>query len=387
MNLREEIIEILKLDKFKNLTDEEKDVIIESILANCLILSSENQQKFLNLIKEQLVSIVNLGTNTYYSNGVCYGGIVETKVVRTPIDKDGNIFPLNYYLKYREHSTPLGRLTKSILHEFGHVVIRKTKANLLDAIYNDDAVYIDLGGLVITDSFRSDYGQMFTEILNEFTNFLSFKAYLGYHENTKNEKMREFAKRNGLEYDDNLEYLNILPDDIFTSYTEDYFSRTTLEEGTSKMFNPLYTKYTPLVKLIMHSFQNPLFSEEKLKEEFKKGNGLSVTINNEPINGLLYGYYESSFYPEEIFNSEMKGQTTWRDYCIEFDRKIMDTDIDNEFIESSINQFSEFYKKRVSKYLTEGKISEQQAEKLLMEFYKTVDSCKSYYSQIQSKLM
>jgi hypothetical protein len=108
--------------------------------------------------------------------------------------------------------------------------------------------------------------------------------------------MEEFAEKMGISVEVTKDWLKILPDDLFSSYTEEALSSTTLEEGTERMFNQLYVKYTPLVRLMMFTFQNPLFSYKDLKGEFEKGNGLSSKIDNVPVNDLLYSYYESSFH-------------------------------------------------------------------------------------------
>ena len=197
MELKERIDNILCLEQFKNLDTEQKQTVRECIFANCLILSPENVDKYLNIIKRHLIAIVDLGEETYEKNNTIYNGIVETSV-GAPIDEDGMIFSLNYTLRYKEFSTPFGRLTKSSLHEFGHLVVKKENVNLMDGrpAANGD-IELDFGGLVINKSLKSDYGHMLSEIINELTNFLAFKSYLSYQEpNKKSEgKMRLFAKQ------------------------------------------------------------------------------------------------------------------------------------------------------------------------------------------------
>lgn len=129
-SLSKQIIEILSLPQFANLNKVQKNTVRECILTNCLILSKEKQQYYLELIKNNLVSVEDLGEENYYKDNICYGGIVENKIVRTPLDEEGMIYPLNYHLKYREYKEPIGRLTKSVLHEFGHMVVKKTTINL-----------------------------------------------------------------------------------------------------------------------------------------------------------------------------------------------------------------------------------------------------------------
>lgn len=129
-SLSKQIIEILSLPQFASLNKVQKNTVRECILTNCLILSKEKQQYYLELIKNNLVSVEDLGEENYYKDNICYGGIVENKIVRTPLDEEGMIYPLNYHLKYREYKEPIGRLTKSVLHEFGHMVVKKTTINL-----------------------------------------------------------------------------------------------------------------------------------------------------------------------------------------------------------------------------------------------------------------
>ena len=38
-----------------------------------------------------------------------------------------------------------------------------------------------MGGLVIIKLLKDDYGHMLTEIINEFTTYLSYKEFLAYH--------------------------------------------------------------------------------------------------------------------------------------------------------------------------------------------------------------
>lgn len=382
MKLESKIRNILQLNKFSNLSSKEKDFVFQSILANCLILSKENQERYLNIISNRLVEIVNLNDSDYYKDGTCYGGIVEGKVTGPALDPEQITFPFNYYLKYREYATPLGQMTKSILHEFGHIVIKKDSVKL-----SDDTYLIDMGGLVISKLLKDDYGHMLTEIINEFTTFLSYKAFLAY--NTPNEeskkKMKEFAKKMGISVEDTNEWLKILQEDLFSSYTEEVLSSTTLEEGTERMFNPLYVKYTPLVRLMMFTFQNPLFSYEDLKREFERGNGLSSKIDNVPVNDLLYSYYESSFHVQELFDSVITEKGAWEKFCLEFDSKMMDTELDETLIASSIDLFTNFYQKRLKMMIESKLLTEEDAMKKMEEFQQVSNNCILYYDSIKGK--
>lgn len=127
MELMSEINKIINSEKFQSLEDVQKQTIKESILANSLILSRENQKRYFELLRNNLIEIEDLGKEYYYKNNLCYAGIVTTEVSKTPIDEEGMIFPINYKLKYREYSEPVGRLTRSVLHEFGHLVIKKNQ--------------------------------------------------------------------------------------------------------------------------------------------------------------------------------------------------------------------------------------------------------------------
>lgn len=387
MELKSEIDNIINLEKFQDLEDGQKQTIKESILANSLILSRENQKRYFELLRNNLTEIEDLGGEYYYKNNLCYAGIVTTEVSKNPIDEEGMIFPLNYKLKYREYPEPVGRLTRSVIHEFGHLAIKKSEINLLDTKKSiHDGLLIDLGGLVISKNMQMDFGHTFTEVINEFTNFLAFKSYLAYQEDYEKseEKMREFAKQNGLTIESNIPHLDILPKNLFDTYTESDLASHPFPEGTTEMFNPLYVKYTPLVRLIMHAFQNPCCSYQDLVESFKKGEGLSATKNKEPINDLLFGYYESSFHPLEIFDKFMKEKIDWESYCIEFDKEIYEMHINQDFVAKSIEYFTEFYEKRNAFYLSNQKITKEKLEKNIQDFTKTVESCERYY--IENKM-
>ncbi len=381
-SLNKQIIELLSLPQFSNLNKLQKDTVRECILANCLILSIEKQQYYLELIRKNLVSIEDLGDENYYKDNVCYGGIVENKIVRTPLDEEGMIYPLNYHLKYREYKEPIGRLTKSVLHEFGHLVVKRTTINLMEGKgSSNDGLLMDMGGLIINESFTRDYGHAFCEIINEFTNFLAFKAYLSYTEIDKNaiEKMKAFAKANGLKYEDTINYLNILPDNLFSSFSEPLLAKEIMPDGTKEMFNYLYVKYTPLVKLIMHSFQNPCCTYQDLVIAFQNQEGLYAKKDGEPINDLLYGYYESSFHVQELFDKYMKEKITWEQYCLVFDKELCSLQINYDFITSSINIFSEFYNHRIRESVKKGDITEKDASNLLDDYEITVNNCLAYY--------
>ena len=382
MELENQIKNILQLDKFSNLSKEEKELVFQSILANCLILSKENQERYLNIISNRLAEIINLKDSFYLRDGNCYAGIVETVISEPPLDPEQTVFPFTYYLKYRENKTPLGQMTKSILHEFGHLVIKKENFKL-----SDDTYLIDLGGLVISKLLKEKYGNMLTEIINEFTTFLSYKAFLGY--DTPNEdsktKMKEFALKNGISLEDSNERVRILPEDLFNSYTEEALSNIKLEEGTEKMFNPLYVKYTPLVRLMMFTFQNPLFSYKDLKKEFEKGNGLSCIIDNIPVNDLLYSYYESSFHIQNLFDRVLIENGAWERFCQEFDNKMNDLAVDEKFISDSVDLFSNFYKKRLIGMVDSKTITEEDAIKKIEEFEQVSSNCISYYNSINEK--
>lgn len=379
MNLKERINEILNMPKFNELDDKQKSTVAECIFAHCLILSQKNQDRYLSTIQNNVSRISDLGDNQLLENGLCYDGVVKAEVDRNPIDSEGNIFPMKYQVFYRELNAPLNRLTRSVLHEFGHVVIKKSEINLLDAIPGkNDTLQFDLGGLIINNSFKNDFGHTFTEVINEFTTFLAFKSYLSYQETStmSNEKMKEFAKKNGLSIEEQPILLNILPNDLFTSYTEDYLSK----QENMEMFNPIYVKYTPLVRLIMKAFQNPCFTFNDLKIAFENGEGLSATKNGEPINDLLYGYYESVFRTKDVFNNIMGENIDWETFCNLFDKETYETSVNNEFIEQSINIFTDFYKKRNELFIKQGLINNEQFENNMSDFYKTVEICREYYN-------
>lgn len=382
MELENKIKNILQMEKFNNLSSQEKEFVFQSILANCLILSKENQDRYLNIISNRLVEIINLKDSDYHKDGNCYGGIVESMASGPALDQEQTIFPFNYYLKYREYSTPLGQMTKSILHEFGHIVIKKDNFKL-----SNDTYLIDMGGLVISKLLKDDYGHMLTEIINEFTTFLSYKAFLSYHTPNADSKrkMKEYAEKMGLSIEEFDEWLRVLPDDLFTSYTEESLSGDKLEEGTEKMFNPLYVKYTPLVRLMMFTFQNPLYSYTDLKHEFEKGNGLSAKINNIPVNDLFYSYYESSFHIQNLFDSLVSENGTWEKFCLEFDSKMMDIKLDEGFITSSIELLTNFYQARLKAMVTSGILTNDQAIDKTEEFQQISGNCMTYYNSIKGK--
>ena len=375
MDLKREIEELLNLEKFNNLNKDQKSMVSEAIYASSLILSKGQREKYLKLIKERLNSIECIDDD-YYENGIGYGGIVKTEVASEAIDSDGNIFPFSFNLKYKEIDSPFGRLTKSILHEFSHLTCKKENVTLTgeDTKTKDGILHIDKGGLVITEGFISEYGQALTETMDEFTTFLSYKAYL--KDININNRLRKFAANHGLEIEKESEYDDILYENMYSSYPEEELSHD--NEYMTSMFNPLYNKYSPLTKLIMHSFQNPMFNESDLKEAYKKGEGLEAKIKGTPINDFFYGYYESTFHTEDVFN-EMMGEDAWKMFCIKYDSKLLLEEIDYDFLEGSIEYFRMFYEKRVNEYLKEGIITKAQAIERLNEFIITYESCNNFY--------
>lgn len=383
MDLKRKIDDLLSLEKFNNLDKQQKSMVAEAIYANSLILSEKQREKYFRIIRERLRSIECLGDDNYYEKGICYGGIVKTDVARETIDEDGLVFPFIYDLKYKIIRNHFGKLTKSILHEFGHLTCQKENITLTpeETKSKNNVLHIDRGGLVITEEFKSEYGHMLTETMDEFTTFLSNRAYLGdadwdIKSRKSNVHLKEFAAKYGLELVEESEYEYILYEDLYSSYPEEAMSHDS--DYMNSMFNLTYNRYSPLTKLIMHSFQNPMFNEDDLKEAYKKGSGLEVQIEETPINDFFYGYYESSFHTEDIFN-ELMGNDAWKVFCKEFDSKMHLTDIDYEFIEGSIDYFRQFYEKRLQKYLKEGKITQAQAEERLGEFNKTFDACNKFY--------
>ena len=379
MELENRIRSLLELDKFKDLSPEEKEQVFNSILANCLILSKENQNDFLEIISECLESIENLKDSHYHLKGACYSGIVEGKAGKA-LDQAQTIFPFIYHLKFKEFSTPLAQMTKSILHEFGHLAVKKDGFRLTDTTY-----LIPTGGLVISKLLKDDYGHMFNEIINELTNLLSYKAFLAYHTPNpdQEQKMQEFAEKMGVKVDEGKEWLKVLPKNLFTSYTELELSTSTLEEGTESMFNPLYVKYTPLVRLILFVFQNPTCTYQDLKDEFEKGNGLEAKKDGLPINDLFYGYYVSPLHVQFLFDALM-GQGTWEKFCLEFDSKMMDKDIDRSFVDSAIELFSNFYHQRLFKMVKQKKITKAQLVEKEEELIRIKQSCVLYYDNINN---
>ena len=153
--------------------------------------------------------------------------------------------------------------------------------------------------------------------------------------------MQEFTKNNGLSIENTTPaYLMVLPQDLFSSYTETYLANDVLPEGTKEMFNPLYVKYTPLVKLIINAFQNPCCNYGDLVNAFQDGKGLAATKNGEPINDLLFGYYESSFHSLEIFDEVMKEVIDWEQFCVLFDKELYSSSVNYDFLDKSIEYFT-----------------------------------------------
>lgn len=382
MELKEKINRLLCLEKFKDLNARQKQVVGECIFANCLILSPENVEKYLDIIKNHLVTIIDLGEENYVKDNNVYNGIVESSV-STSIDAAGMIFPLNYKLRYKEFLTPFGRLTKSSLHEFGHLVVKKQNINLTEGRNTvDGEVELDLGGLVISKSIKSDYGHMISEILNELTTFLAFKSYLSYQKpnQTSEDKMRLFAEQYGFQIDKKqLQHLQILTEDFFESYTEDALAHDVLPDGTKNMFNPLYVKYTPLVRVIIRAFQNPCCSFNDFKKSFEEGKGLDVLKDGKPINDLLYGYYNSTFYVKDLFDRTLGIENAWESFCITFDSHMMESIIDIDFVNNTLTTFYKFYSNRLLQAVRDGKISQEQMQFNLDDFSKISGKCQEYY--------
>ena len=405
MDLKQRINSIINHKKFDNLRSEQKEIVEQCIFAHCLILSPNNQERYLKTIEESVVSINDLGNERFYSNENCYDGIVRTKIEKDPKDvfkviknlkmiksekksffkqfmKKGDAIeiPLKYEVHLKQFDLPLNRLTRSYIHELGHVVVKNKQVDNNNTILDKNGILkISLGGLVINNEFKEGYGNLLQEIINEYTTFLAFKAHMAYGQYEANKKLdlnliKDVTKMN-LSFEDERTYLDILPDNIFTSYAETDLANS--EEF--EMFNEIYVRYTPLIKLIMNSFQNPRFSCSDLKKEFMSGNGLSATKDGEPINDLLYGYYESSFRPLEIFNDIMSDKIDWETLCKEFDSEMYNDQLNTELINRYITIFQDFYEKRNTKYLLEGRISKQQYNQNLEKFFETIENCKEYY--------
>lgn len=384
MQLKEKIKEILELEKFSNLSDEEKEFSADCIFANCLILSPELQERFLKRIRENVSEITYLGHANYEENNRTYGGIVSGRISNTPSDAEGYIFPLSYQLKYRKFSKgPLTNLTASAVHEWGHVVVKIPEINLLTAKSQEGRLHFDYHGLVISDSLKKEYGHMFNEITNELTNFLSTKAFLSYQETNEEaeEKMRRFAMQNHLTYTPKKPLEHILPENIFTSYTETHLSKDQSVDAMSSLFNKYYTKYGPLVKVVMHAFQNPRFSPSELNIHFANGEGLAATQEGIPVNDFFYGYYESSFHTQDIFNKYMENIISWREICEDFDKRMYEGTIDEIFVTHIISMMTNFYEKRVGTMQKERIITEEMMQQRLAEFAETTLACRNAYEQ------
>ena len=406
MHLKDKISKIFSNKKFDNLNNEIKLLIEQSVFAHCLILSPENQERYLKTFEQSVNIIEDLGDTMFQSNGNCYDGIVRTKMEKDPDEvlrdikkikqlKNKNIFfshlfsvkkedvriPLKYEVYVKEYDLPLNRITRCILHELGHVVIKNNQIDSSNTFLDKDGVLkISFGGLIINNEFKNSFGSIMQEVINEFTTFIAYKAFLAYPDFEADEKMREAIENTtimNLSFEDKKSYLDILPDNLFASYTESEFAT----DSESDMFNFTYVRYTPLVKLIMNSFQNPRFSYLDLKNEFINGNGLAATKDNEPINDLLYGYYVSSFRPLVVFDEIMSDTIDWETLCKEFDGEIYNQNINKELIDRYISYFQEFYEKRNIKFLSEGKISKQQYNQNMDVFLKNVEACHNYYNR------
>ena len=119
--------------------------------------------------------------------------------------------------------------------------------------------------------------------------------------------------------------------------------------------------------------------------KIKRNCELSATKNKEPINDLLFGYYESSFHPLEIFDKFMKEKIDWETYCIEFDKEIYEKNINQDFVAKSLEYFTEFYEKRNVFYLSNKTITKEELEKNMQDFTKTVEACQRYYSENRTR--
>lgn len=384
MQLKEKIKEILSLEKFNQLSEEEKEFSMNCIFANCLILSPRLQERFLNIIKEHVTEVQYLGYNNYEENNRTYGGIVSGKISNKPRDEEGYVYPMYYQLRYRKFKRgPLADLTASAVHEWGHIAVKTPEIDLLKAKAENGKLFFDFHGLVISVSLEKEYGHMFNEIVNEFTNFLSTKAYLAYQEPNEEaeEKMRLFATQHHLTYVPQNPLENILPQNIFTSYTEAHLSKEQSIDVMSSIFNKYYTKYSPLVKLVMHAFNNPRFDTHELNRHFIKGESLAATQEGIPINDFFYGYYESSLHTQNVFDQYMSNIITWREICEDFDKRMDEGTIDETFIIHIISMMGTFYEKRVAKMQKEGIITEEEMLKRLEEFENTTVACRNVYEQ------
>ena len=402
MNLHKKIKTILSNEKFKNLSDEKKAIVEDCIFSHCLILSQKNQERYLKTIEESVINIEDLGNGLFHANGNCYDGIVRTILNNDPkktikairllkLEKSNNKLlslltknkndeakiPLKYSVYIKEFDKPFNRITNSMLHELGHIVVKNQQIDSSNSIVDKGILKMSFGGLMINHGFKESYGSLMQEVTNELTTFLAFKSYLAYPQYEDNEKIKSIGNiiNMNLSFDDRKTYLEILPDNLFLSYPETELAN----DKNFEMFNPVYVRYTPLVKLIMHSFQNPRFSTLDLKNEFVNGNGLSATKDGEPINDFFYGYYESSFRPAEIFDSLMSSEINWETLCKEFDKEIYNNYLNTKLIDNYISIFQDFYEKRNTQFLKLGKITQEQYNQNMATFNKTVEVCNNYY--------
>ncbi len=378
MDLKREISDVLSLEKFSNLDEKQKDYVSECIFANCLILSDKNKKRFLDLIRNNVKGIQDLGNGEYVENGLVYNGIVQTSVDFG--EKDDEII-YKYFVRCKQFKTSIGRLTKSSLHEFGHVAVKKDKMDDSNSMIENDTLYHDYGGLTIGKGLKQDFGHTLTEVMEELTNFWAFKSYLSYREidEQRLEKMRKYLESRGIGMENNVPHLNILPEDFYTSYTEYHLAHETMPEGTTEMFNPLYVKYTSLARFMLRAFENPMFTWQDSVEAFKNGEGLSAKRNGVPINDLFYGYYEDSLHPKKVFDGLMGEEAKWENICVALDKSIYSKDVDYDLVEGVINTFSTFYERRLAKSHEEGLITDEVMNARREDFEIVKKSCEDFY--------
>ena len=81
----------------------------------------------------------------------------------------------------------------------------------------------------------------------------------------------------------------------------------------------------------------------------------------------------------------MEEKGAWEKFCLEFDSKMMDTELDESFITSSIDLFTVFYQKRLTTMVNDGIISEENARIKMNEYSLILNKCQSYFDTIKGK--
>lgn len=368
------------LSKFLNLNEEEKNLITHFIMANMSILSPKIKERFINLIENNLCSIIVPKEDDIYSefflkNKKEYRGYISTKTERT---NNKNVYKALYDITICLASNLNSEFdyTRSFftgIHEFSHLaaLLPLFDTNNKENTEKNSFKPTTTGAKIVNFSFDENnfsYGEALEEIANEFLIIQIIKNYFGI-EDFKDLSKFEKTIKNYISKEENKR--SDEPVNLFNKF----------EEYDAK-YTPYYG-FSPLFRVILHSFNNPKVNELALNNYILKHKGFDAKINKQPVNDFLYGYYNNSLYIENCFNKFAPTYANWKQVCNEFDKRMFTEKIDETFVTDIIRVFCDFYGEKIYHHYNENIIDMKTAEKRLEEFDTTVKNVLNTYDNDQ----